>query len=148
MKRKSLFALLLLTIAFAACFKTTNDNRVVTEPPAGYLYFNVNDKTSGKDLFFSSNPAYNVKDIIVLAKNINNAEKRIDTLGLFVDSSRNCLVISFGWTFYPNIYIHFPDNITDTLLVKSFVDNYADSVYFNNKLYRADSKGNLTFEKS
>lgn len=148
MKRESLFILLFLPIALTACFKTTNDNRVVTEPPAGYLYFNVTDKPTGKDLFLSPNPKYNVKDVLVSATNINTTESRMDTLGLFVDSSRNCLVISFGWTFYPNIYIHFPDNITDTIFVKSFVDNHADSVYFNNELYRADSKDILAFKKS
>lgn len=111
-----LFGLLLFLI-FQSCEKKLNGGvTCLAYMVADTLRFNIIDKNSNSDLFFSDNPAYSIEDIKVLKKNSIN---KFDTLALQVSSAGSLkyfgVQISAPYPQGEILYLKIADAALDTL---------------------------------
>ena len=163
MKRK-LFPIGLVLMSSILSFTSCSKDKKVECPPtvsnAPYipptLFFNIVDKNTAQDLFFSDNPPYSVKQVIYFYKVYTNNGDIIDTLPVYIDSTRKCLQLAKQYSIGDSAFLKIANQAVDTLIfgvIKGLqitpcsMMNYVDYLNFDGVDYVAGANQIITLKK-
>ncbi|WP_222539169.1 hypothetical protein [Pedobacter polysacchareus] len=122
MKRSAAYVLMIAGVTFlSACLKETmdDDRNPGCDPPSSNMFFQVQDKTSGADLFFAESPKYKINEINVYRTKDKTFKEPLRLIP--VGSDIRAFSLAFDY--------HKP---IDTLLIK-IADTPIDSLFYTVK---------------